>query len=188
MIYLLGTSHFIQFERVSPGLHLSAKIKRFRTYVADAVRAHTATAIAEESNGEIEESRGASIARHIAEDMQPALHYIPCEPSEHERRALGIPSHRAAIENARPEQSWLSREEYRDAVLLRHFPSREKFWMNRFREVAFTSVLFVCGVHHVSTFACRLTEAGIPWQVICFDWWASDDCENGRLPLDEQPL
>ncbi|HTT38598.1 MAG TPA: hypothetical protein VMH32_13120 [Burkholderiales bacterium] len=167
---------------------MAAKLARFRSYVESTAKSRAVKAIAEESNGEIEINRGRSIARIVAEGMQPPLAYIPCEPSSSERETLGISEDERLPETAPDEFIGLSLEEYRDAQLLRFFPAREKFWIERLRNGGGSSTLFICGANHVSTFACRLIEAGIPCKVVSFDWWASDDRDNGPLPLDERPI
>jgi hypothetical protein len=186
MIYLLGTQHSIQTEQKAPGQHLSDKLGRFRTFVKSAAQSKRVYGIAEESNDEIENIRGNSIARLVAESGQPPLIYIPCEPNTQERRALGIADD--PVIHAPHDLSGQELEVYRDAELLRYFPAREKFWIERLHQFPLASVLFILGANHVRTFACRLVENGIPWHIVSFDWVASDDREHGQLPLDQQSI
>jgi hypothetical protein len=189
MIYLLGTRHSIQTEWDSPGPQLSARFGRFKAFLGDAVESTKVAAIGEETNLEIEgRTNKESIARLIAEGMHPPLLYVPCEANSEERKALGIPTAEEILDRCRREGIGGDFEQCRDSELLKYFPLREKFWIERLRQVAVWPVLFLCGPDHIRTFSCRLTENGIPCKIISFDWWASDEIEHGVLPLEERPI
>lgn len=187
MIYLLGTDHSIQWEPSTPAPHLSAKLERFGIFIQNAAQLHEVDGIAEESSHEVEILRGKSIARRVAETAKPSLVYIPCEPSRQERKALGIPTDVDILRNA-PRELGPELEAHRAAELLRYFPTREKFWIERLRQFPLPSILFVLGANHVQTFTRRLAESGIPWEIVSLDWQASDDQEYGALPLDFRPI
>ena len=189
MIYLLGTRHTIQTESKESGPKLSAKYERFKKYVADAACSNTVAAIAEETNYELEEQHGRkSIARLVAESMDPPLQYLPCELNRDERRALGILTGDEVVHSISQGVSVEAWTQHRDAELLKYFPIREKFWIENLRRLSVQQVLFVCGPDHMRTFSCRLIENSIPCQIICFDWWALDDEQHGVLPFGETPL
>ena len=188
MIFLLGTCHSIQSEWNEPGTKLSAKLYRFRNYLANAALSNGVTGIAEEFNRDGESSQHKTIAQEIAESSKPPLKYIQCDPDLKERQGLGIPDDSEILRNIPPELIGKALDEYRDAELLRYFPAREKFWLERIRQIPSSSVLLVCGANHVPTFACRLTETGNPWHILIFNWWAADDREHGPLPFDERPI
>ena len=189
MIYLLGTQHSIQTEWNEPGPNLSAKLERFKTYVADAARSNMVAAIAEEANHEVEEkNKNKSIARLVAESMDPHLQYVPCDLNSEQRRALGIPTGDEIVRSIPEGASVDAWTQYRDAELLKYFPPREKFWIETLRRLPVRQVLFVCGSDHMRTFPCRLIENGIACRIICFDWFASDDDQYGVLPFEERPV
>jgi hypothetical protein len=106
---------------------------------------------------------------------------MPFEPSSEEREAMGIPDGEQTNMRAKSEAE-------RDAELLKYFPTREKFWIERLRQRPLHSVLFVCGVHHVRTFFRRLIEKGFSCRVLCFDWASADEHEHGAIPLEERPI
>ncbi len=189
MIYLLGTRHTIQTEWDNPGPHLAAKFERFKTFLSAAVQSTKVAAIAEETSHEPENRTSKkSIARLIAEGMQPPLFYVPCEANSEERKALGIPTEEEILARCQREGTGDTLEQCRDSELLKYFPLREKFWVERLRQVAASPILFLCGPNHIRTFGCRLTENGIPCKILSFDWWESDETEFGVLPLEERPI
>lgn len=189
MIYLFGLTHTIQTELDSPGPRLSEKYGRLKAFLSDAIHSNTVVAIAEETNLEIEDhKKKKSIARIIAEGMHRPLPYMPCEPNSDERKALGIPTGEEIIDRCLREYNGDALGQCRDSELLKYFPLREKFWIERLRQVAVSPILFVCGPDHIRTFSCHLTENGIPCKIISFDWCASDETEYGVLPLDEMPI
>ncbi|MHB8472240.1 MAG: hypothetical protein ACYDC8_05190 [Gammaproteobacteria bacterium] len=189
MIYLLGITHTIQTEWDNPGPHLSARFGRFKTFLSIAVHSTMVAAIAEETSHEIENrTNKKSIARLIAEGMHPPLFYVPCEANSEERKALGIPTAEEILDRCRCEGIGDTLEQCRDSELLKYFPLREKFWIERLRQVAVSPILFLCGPAHIRTFFCRLTENGIPCKIISFDWEASDETDFGVLPLEEMPI
>ena len=178
----------MQHERQTAGPQLQAKLDRFRAYVRNAIDQNDLEVIAEECNEEIEKDRGKSICRGIAIHRTPALPYVACEPNREERKALGIPNSNPPNNQMPIAGIHADTENCRDAELLRYFPAREKYWLEQLRRITIRSVLLVVGANHVSTFTCRLTENGIPAEVICFDWVALDDAVHGPLPIAEQPL
>lgn len=193
MIYLLGTRHTIQTELDNPGQNLAAKFERFKTFLKDAVQSNKVAAIAEETSLEIESRKNKkSIARLIAEGMQPPLFYAPCEANSEERKALGIPTEAEIFyrlqHRFQHEGTGDTLEQCRDSELLKYFPLREKFWIERLRQIAVSPILFLCGPNHIQTFFCRLTENGIPCKILSFDWWESDEIEFCALPLEERPI
>jgi len=189
MIFLIGTRHTIQTEWNAPGPNLAAKFERFKTFLNDTVQSKMVAAIAEETNFEIESRTSKkSLARLIAEGMQPPLFYAPCEANSEERKALGIPTDEEIIERCQRESTGYTLEQCRDSELLKYFPLREKFWIERLRQVTVSPILFLCGPNHIRTLSCRLTENGIPNKILSFDWWAMDEAEFGVLPLEDRPI
>ncbi len=164
-------------------------IERFKSYLHDTVRSTMVAAIAEETNQEIENrTNEKSMARLIAEGMSPPILYVPCEANSEERKALGIPTDEEILDRCRGQGVSDPLEQCRDSELLKYFPLREKFWIERLRRVAVGATLFLCGPNHIRTFSCRLTENGIPCKIMSFDWWASGETEYGVLPLEERPI
>jgi hypothetical protein len=191
MIYLIGITHTYQARwKTATPPSLSKKFDRFEVFLCDAVKSTNVAAIAEETSQEFENSHGKSIARNIAEDIHPQLIYVPCEANTEERKALGIPT--ADEITAECLRRWQSGEidnleQCRDFELLKYFPPREKFWIERLRQVAASPILFLCGPNHIPTFFCRLIENGIPCKIFSANWDALDVKEFGELPLEEEP-
>ena len=103
MIYLFGTNHKIQTESNNPPPCLRDKFNRFKKDIRDAACFNKVTAIAEETSLELECKTGKSIARCIAENMQPPLAYIPCDPDSAERKRLEIPTAEEILNNCPPD-------------------------------------------------------------------------------------
>lgn len=185
MIFLIGTNHKIQTECESPSPCLQDKFNRFKHYVNATACLNKVAAIAEETSLELERKEGKSIARCIAESMQPPLGYVPCDPDSTERKRLGIPTGIEIYNNRPPElpimEEWVT---YRDAEVLKYFPAREEFWIERIRPLLPGPVLLICGANHVRTFPSRLGD--IQYEILIPDWWEADDEIYGELPMDER--
>lgn len=187
-IHLLGVAHWLQTSGNGASAGLMEKRNRFENYVRDVVQSKMVTAIAEETNVEIEARQGKSIARTIAESRSPPLLYAPCEMNSSERLHAGMPTGEEIIEKCISESSNADLEACRDAELRKYFPIREEYWIRSLRQLAVDSVLFICGASHIGSFSQRLIMNGIQCEVIDEDWGFKDDGEFGELSLEERPI
>jgi hypothetical protein len=150
MIHIIGTVHELtqywsDVIRRGESIDTTPEIvQQFEQYLRDAVGALAATALAEELNQQCVEERvgGMSVCKKVADDL--GLHHLFCDPDHDDRRKLNITTadHR--------EDLWVSRV----ATLV---PDE-------------TSVIFVCGADHCSTFPAKLEQRGLQARIHCDDW------------------
>jgi len=156
MIHIIGTAHertqyWSDAIRRSESIDTTAKIvQQFEEYLRQEVRSLAATAIAEELNRQCVEQRegGIAVCKKVANEM--GLHHLFCDPDRDERQKLGITT----------------------------IDERESIWVDRVTRLApnDSSVIFVCGADHCSTFRAKLEQRGLQAQVHCDDW----TCDNNN--------
>jgi hypothetical protein len=149
MIHIIGTAHSTQYcsdairRRESIDTDLET-VQQFEQYVRDAARSLGATTIAEELSQQYVEARegGISVCKKVADDL--GLHHLFCDPDRGERQSLDITT----------------------------TDQRETIWVCRVAKLARndTSVIFVCGADHCSTFRAKLEQRGLQARIHCDDW------------------
>jgi hypothetical protein len=119
-------------------------VQQFEQYVRDAACSLAATAIAEELSQQCVEARegGISVCKKVADDL--GLNHLFCDPDRGERQSLDLTT----------------------------TDQRETIWVSRVAELApnETSVIFVCGADHCSTFRAKLEQRGLQALIHCNDW------------------
>jgi hypothetical protein len=150
MIHLIGTAHertqyWSDAIRCGESTDTNSEIvQQFEQYLRNAVASLAATAIAEELSQKCVEERagGMSVCKKVADDL--GLHHLFCDPDHDERRKLNITT----------------------------TDQRESVWASRVATLApnETSVIFVCGVDHCSTFLAKLEQRGLRARIHCDDW------------------
>jgi hypothetical protein len=149
MIYIIGTAHSTQYcsDAIWRGESFDTDletVQQFKQYVRDAACSLAATTIAEELSQQGVDARegGISVCKKVADDL--GLNHLFCDPDRGERQSLNITT----------------------------TDQRETLWVSRVGELApnETSVIFVCGADHCSTFRAKLDHAGLQARIHCNDW------------------
>lgn len=176
MIHIIGTSHSLQVwsDLRRANTEEATRIRAFEAYIALAVTAVRAEAIAEESSADFVACHvgGTSVALGVAERM--GLQHVYCEPDRSERLARGLRFGGDLLVHARAIAQ--STGENEDDVWKREvraqFQAREAFWIERLElhGCASIHVIFVCGADHAESFAASLRAAGIAASIYCPDW------------------
>ncbi len=153
MIHIIGTAHErtqMWSDAIRNGESCdtdSATVEKFRQYLHDQAISLGATAIAEELSKQVVDDRegGMSVAKQVADDIR--LHHLYCDPDRDERKKLGI-------------------------TLETDCSVREAIWLSRVKSLSpnETSIIFVCGANHSSTFNSTLERSGIQARIHCSDW------------------
>jgi hypothetical protein len=115
---------------------------------------------------------GPSIAEDCAKPHSGPRRYLDVDPCPKDRTALGIaectsfaPCHPEFSKHVPPHSGELIDEHLK----------REKLWLDRIQAVNFEKALFICGIAHSFSFACRLKRAGfgvevyhyLPFEKLC---------------------
>lgn len=150
MVYLLPVSHDVQL-----GKHdLSDNYRRFLTYAIPHLKI---SLICEElSEDDLEARVHWYIAKSVAEKLE--VPYMLCEPSDKERKKLGIPLNEeinektqslikeAELTGAYPTKSF---EKFRHEMTIAH-QRRENYWLDKIIDKKEEIILFIVGVGHFS--------------------------------------
>jgi hypothetical protein len=127
----------------------AATVKEFEQYLCDAAVSLHATVIAEELSRQAVEKRkgGMSVAKKVADRL--GLRHLFCDPNCDERQELGITTS----------------------------DEREMIWLKRLQGLRpnETSIIFVCGADHSTTFHSKLERKGICARIHCGDWTLNRD-------------
>ncbi len=157
MIYLIGVEHITSQWKYPNGSNRHL-VSSFTNSVRKYIKELNISAIAEELNEEVlrEQQVGKSTAQNVSEEFH--IRHIFCEPTIKERRALGIRSIIEISEQLFPNKPYWqmsedSREQQRvNDELLKEFPIRESFWLNKIKHLERENILFICGKNHIQGF------------------------------------
>lgn len=150
MVYLLPVSHDVQL-----GSHdLSDIYRKFLTYAISRLKI---SLICEElSEDDIKAGVHSYIAKNVAERL--GIPYLLCEPSDEERKRLGIPLNEeineklqnliqeAKLTGSYPAESF---EKFRQEMTIAN-QKREKYWLDKIKDKKDETILFVVGIGHFS--------------------------------------
>jgi len=156
-IRLIGLNHGYQL-RGYDGADWSA----FEQYLLSYSESEGIDLIAEElSNEAVRKWMAAdSVARHVARRL--GVRHLFCDPESGQRRALGIRS----LDEIAAELGPLDLEaKEKEAWLI-----RERFWLERLREVPFNACVFILGSQHVESFELLLRSEGWEATVVEKNW------------------
>ena len=140
MLYLIGVDHSVQHDGRT--LYQDSEFKmlrdKFPTFLKRVARKVGATVIAEESSEEVlnKFQSKKSIPCTVASEMD--IKHMFCDPSNAERKQLGIKS------IGKPED----------------FEKREDFWLKKLVTLKGERILFILGADHVQSFLERAKNAG----------------------------
>lgn len=160
-IQLIGLNHGYQLRGFD-----SADWSAFEQYLLAYTASEDIDLIAEElSNEAIRKWKATdSVARHVAQRL--GVRHLFCDPESGQRRALGIRSLDEIAAELEPlGQVGLAEAKKREAWLM-----RERFWLERLREVPFRACVFILGSQHVESFALLLRSEGWEAAVVEKKW------------------
>ncbi len=164
MIYLIGVDHIkSQWE------YQNGSNKTFVSSFTNILRRHIKrvkfTVIAEELNQECLEQQGVqtSTAQKVAEEF--CVKHIFCEPPAQERTKLGILSKEEISQQLYQKELWQIPDDSPEQQIIneehqKYFPKRERFWLDKIKNLKEEIILFICGESHVESFRKLLEEHG----------------------------
>lgn len=164
MIYLVGVNHCYQFvndEFKSGG-------ETLEKYLSQVVKEKSVKAIVEEFNEDARKLWRAE--RVIGEEVAKAnkLSHAFCEPSEEERKELGIEGENAILkkmlgiafnpgEDKKPEVQKAMAED---------FHKRESYWYEVLAKYIEDDTVFICGYSHIDSFSKMLGDKGCEFELL----------------------
>jgi hypothetical protein len=194
MVYLIGVAHEAQAsssgkpENEVQGLYTGALE---RTIISVRPRI-----VAEEYNEEAEqENKRRSIGKQVAVAL--GVEHRFCDPNRTERQQIGyFGPQELHLQISMHDPNWnISNEEAQAkgwAICIgRYFSVRERFWLEKIRDVVNEEVVFVLGDGHVASFTKLLANEGINSQLvqrgIGVTGESARDMESGLRYLREHP-
>ena len=164
MIYIIGTRHDLQYTGASgrgdPADVEKSRIK-FEAYLHDKALELRPRLIGEEFLQSVLTTKGAqSIAKSVSDNL--GIEHRFCDLDSDERRLKGISG--CGIEHLPPEEAEESNR------------IREACWLENISDRLGSTIIFVCGSSHVSSFGKLLESNGHETKVLHLDW-AKEFCK-----------
>ena len=167
MVHLIGVAHRAQIA--GPGEQLNQDQKRLSDCLSRVVEQIKLDLIAEEQSAE---SLGGnvSIPRRISQEA--GIEHRFCDPDSKQRAAMDYHDRQSiGIDLFLGDDGWNLSPVELDAKagaieLVRYFPMRERFWVERLADRAQSEIAFVCGNAHIEGFVNLLKEKGIPSRIV----------------------
>ncbi len=164
--YLIGTNHAHQLEGDKDGDSVA-----FATYLTALCSDNRIDLMAEELNEEaitLWKAQG-SVVRSVASRL--SICHLFCDPKREDRRRLSILTVGEAAKKLGYELSWTREQNAAvEAEARKTWPARERFWLERLRQVPFNRCAFVLGAEHVHTFGNLLSSEGFTVHVAQSYW------------------
>lgn len=165
MIHLIGVAH--RAQSVTPEDQLNESQQRLSNRLSGLVKEVKVELVAEEQSLE---SLGSdlSIPQRFAQDA--GIEHRFCDPDSKQRASMGYRDRQSiGIDLFIGGDGWNLSPTELDAKagaieIVRYFPMRERFWLERLGDRLHSEIAFVCGDAHVEGFV--LTEWGIPCRVV----------------------
>lgn len=173
MIYLIGVEHRVQ--SISVGAGETADHTKYRLCLEQAIHKYRPTVVAEEYSDDalrisafVKGGTQEFFTRKIA--TARSVKHLLCDPDVktkysagyQERTGWGIQISQLRTRESPSEQTLLAAA----LEVVRDFPIREAYWLQKLQDCLEEGVVFVCGDSHVDTFGGRLKDNGIPSQVV----------------------
>lgn len=165
MIYLIGVEHGVQCQ--TKGAAETPEHTEFRTCLEQAIGVHKPILIAEEFNEESLQTREMTrqapqepFTKKIADGA--GIRHKFCEPDLKTKLALGYQGTSGWLHHI--DEMWDQVTEPKRTLLagalevLKDFPAREQYWLNKMQGALKESVIFVCGDGHIESFGTLLHE------------------------------
>jgi len=167
VFHLIGVAHRIQSHESGQQLNEDqTRLSQCLTHLVDEVKL---VVIGEEQSQEALGKR-VSIPQEIAQ--KAGIEPIFCDPDSKQRQAMGYRDRQdIGTDLFLGDDGWdLSAVEL-DAKagaieIVRYFPLRERFWLERLAGLKNSEVAFVCGNFHIEGFTALLTKNGISSRVV----------------------
>lgn len=142
LAYLIGVDHRIQYTNASCVAEWRADIKALEDYLADKAVELNVDLLAEEFNEEyiVRNHATGCTVRDAAGRVEKQ--HVFCEPDDAEREAKKLNT---------PDL-------------------RESFWLVRLLKSGASSILFVCGDDHLTSFSNKLNAAGFETTILSENW------------------
>lgn len=181
MVYLIGVDHLIQYNGPVPGY----LIVEFINFLSSQVKRYKISVIAEEFNKEfLHDVLGATEATAEKAAEISGIKHIFCDPDERERLILGIPYYAEIKESIKKRygirENFIIDNMLRTAIneetaaeAKKYWDIREKFWLDKIRNMLMENIIFICGHEHVYRFREHLVENNIDVDVID-EYWRRD--------------
>ena|ERR1039458_9153311 len=164
MFYLIGVNHLVQSlegEATPTPENLS-----YASCLDEAIVKLKPTLIAEEQSRESLRGR-ISIAEALARNR---VDHVLCDPEKRERKAIAYRCLRDLQARIYQESRDISDQECEVRAtaieIAREFGKREDYWLASIKGRNLSTTIFVCGDAHVDGFRKRLSDRGIPSEVL----------------------
>jgi hypothetical protein len=171
--HLIGLSHGAQMK--DKGVPENEAQKEFRACLESALGSLKPNLVAEELSeyaleyvGEQKQVKQESLTKLIADSA--SIEHRFCDPNDEERKEIGYVEGSAKVLELMLGDEPLSSEEINlrafGTEVHKHWPARERFWLDKLGEVKGKVVVFVCGDGHIDSFKSLLAKHGIDSTVI----------------------
>jgi hypothetical protein len=173
MIYLIGVEHRVQ--SIPVGGEETADQNKYRLCLEQAIQQYQPTVVAEEYSEDAlkrSEISGKGPQEFFTRKITTTrnVKHVLCDPDLKTKYSMGYQERGGwAMQISRLPtcESPLDRTLLPAALeVLKDFPLRENYWLQRLKDVLRQEVVFVCGDYHVDTFGVRLKDNGIRSQVV----------------------
>ena len=168
MLYIIGLAHRAQ-SRKADVAETEAQ-QSYGNLLRQMIHDVRPVCLAEEDSDEaLAERNEVSIAQTVAAENK--IQHLLCDPTQQQRRDIGYKNGQdlelkmfmSGAGNCSDEQIRLKA---RAIEILRYFPIRERFWLDRFVDLLPEGVIFICGDGHIESFGRILDSNGIQYKVV----------------------
>jgi hypothetical protein len=164
MFYLIGVNHLVQ--SLKGGATPTPENLYYASCLAEAIVRLKPTLVAEEESRESLRGR-ISIAEALALNR---VDHVLCDPEKRERKAIGYRCFWDLQARIYQEDRGISDQECEVRAtaieIAREFGKREDYWLVSTKGRDLSTTIFVCGDAHVDGFRKRLSDRGIPSEVL----------------------
>jgi len=169
-LFIVGTSHGYQLQ--IPRWPTERGALEFQQAILAVCKEKAIAGVAEEMSDYALAVRNAveTAGRYAATALN--LPHRMCDLDAEERRALHIEDPNTIQANAFIGD--VPREEWDQLVHDRNYEPREMIWLERVLAFDRWPCLFICGSHHVDSFAQKLRAAGVLVDIVADDWEPAD--------------
>lgn len=172
MFHIIGVSHHT--HTIQKGGAESDSQKDFRTCLQNAIGQYRPVLVGEELNKyALQERTKASgtpqeSLTKVVCDAAGVSHRF-CDPDDKARTKMGYEEGYGLAQDMIMRGSFSNEEAFlrgRAIEVAKHWPRREKFWLEQLHDVATRDVIFVCGDAHIESFQKLLKQSGIDSDIV----------------------
>lgn len=165
MIYILGVAHRAQAKR--PEVQKTAAQDYFESCLRSTILEVHPAFVGEEDNEKFLADRGEiSISKQVADEF--GIEHRFCEPNNNERSAIGSRNYQSIALDLWMAENVMNDElelKARAIEIVRYFPIRERFWLQRLAGCRAEVAIFTCGDIHLKSFGVLLQTEGISFKI-----------------------